>query len=146
ANQLKLMIYLGSLPGFVWGYGTGTPFQGQLDGLLRHRQSRSTAACLANSYSAKNLSRASYFATNTLICKSIWFSRETQMNLSFTMFFNKKRAAHRPPHVSAGTIFETSQYIFIKETTHEVAENSSISWCITQTDFFPDQLALNLCD
>ncbi|KER27673.1 LOW QUALITY PROTEIN: hypothetical protein T265_13747, partial [Opisthorchis viverrini] len=29
-------------------------------------------------------------------------------------------AAHRPPHVSVGTIFETSQYIFIKETTHKV--------------------------
>ncbi|KAG5454278.1 hypothetical protein CSKR_106541, partial [Clonorchis sinensis] len=31
----------------------------------------------------------------------------------------------RPPHVSVGTIFETSQYIFIKETPHKVAENSS---------------------
>ncbi|KER33519.1 hypothetical protein T265_00633 [Opisthorchis viverrini] len=34
-------------------------------------------------------------------------------------------AAHRPPHVSVGTIFEISQYVFLKETTHKVAENSS---------------------
>ncbi|KAG5440988.1 hypothetical protein CSKR_109694 [Clonorchis sinensis] len=34
-------------------------------------------------------------------------------------------AIHRPPHVSVGAIFEISQYIFIKETTHKVAENSS---------------------
>ncbi|KER29501.1 hypothetical protein T265_13354, partial [Opisthorchis viverrini] len=34
-------------------------------------------------------------------------------------------AAHRPPHDSVGTIFEISRYIFIKETTHKVAENSS---------------------
>ncbi|KER28674.1 hypothetical protein T265_04545 [Opisthorchis viverrini] len=34
-------------------------------------------------------------------------------------------AARRPPHDSVGTIFEISQYIFIKETTHKVAENSS---------------------
>ncbi|KER24305.1 hypothetical protein T265_07991 [Opisthorchis viverrini] len=31
---------------------------------------------------------------------------------------------HRPPRDSVGTIFEISQYIFIKETTHKVAENS----------------------
>ncbi|KER27808.1 hypothetical protein T265_13728, partial [Opisthorchis viverrini] len=31
----------------------------------------------------------------------------------------------RPPHVSLGTIFEISQYIFIKETTHKVAKDSS---------------------
>ncbi|KER31471.1 LOW QUALITY PROTEIN: hypothetical protein T265_12961 [Opisthorchis viverrini] len=31
----------------------------------------------------------------------------------------------RPLYVSVGTIFEISQYIFIKETTHKVAENSS---------------------
>ncbi|KAG5454310.1 hypothetical protein CSKR_112653 [Clonorchis sinensis] len=31
-------------------------------------------------------------------------------------------AAQRPPHV--GTIFEISQYIFIKETTHKVDENA----------------------
>ncbi|KER31368.1 hypothetical protein T265_02415 [Opisthorchis viverrini] len=30
-----------------------------------------------------------------------------------------------PPHVSVGTIFEILQYIFIKETTHKFAENSS---------------------
>ncbi|KER29782.1 hypothetical protein T265_03691 [Opisthorchis viverrini] len=30
-----------------------------------------------------------------------------------------------PSHVSSGAIFEISQYIFIKETTHKVAENSS---------------------
>ncbi|KAG5448038.1 hypothetical protein CSKR_106593 [Clonorchis sinensis] len=45
-------------------------------------------------------------------------------------------AAQRPPHVSTGTMFEISQYIFIKETTHKVAENSPTardrfrsSWC-----------------
>ncbi|KAG5453485.1 hypothetical protein CSKR_113959, partial [Clonorchis sinensis] len=32
---------------------------------------------------------------------------------------------YMPPHVSVGTIIEISQYIFIKETTHKVAENSS---------------------
>ncbi|KAG5452239.1 hypothetical protein CSKR_112515 [Clonorchis sinensis] len=31
----------------------------------------------------------------------------------------------RPPHVLVGTILERSQYIFIKETTHKVAENCS---------------------
>ncbi|KER31349.1 hypothetical protein T265_13000, partial [Opisthorchis viverrini] len=29
-------------------------------------------------------------------------------------------AAHRPPHVSVGTIFEISQYIPMKETTHKI--------------------------
>ncbi|KER28337.1 hypothetical protein T265_04798 [Opisthorchis viverrini] len=37
---------------------------------------------------------------------------------------NAECAAHRPPHDSVGTIFEISKYIFIKETTHKVAENS----------------------
>ncbi|KER24935.1 hypothetical protein T265_14309, partial [Opisthorchis viverrini] len=32
---------------------------------------------------------------------------------------------HRPSHVSVGTIFEISQYIFIKENTHNVVENYS---------------------
>ncbi|KAG5441965.1 hypothetical protein CSKR_110776 [Clonorchis sinensis] len=57
----------------------------------------------------------SHSATNTPTCKSIWFSRKTPLNLSFMM----------PPHVSFGTIFEISQYIFIKETTHKLVENSS---------------------
>ncbi|KAG5445584.1 hypothetical protein CSKR_106905 [Clonorchis sinensis] len=33
-------------------------------------------------------------------------------------------AARRPLHVSVGTMFEISQYIFIKEPTHNVAEKS----------------------
>ncbi|GAA48716.1 hypothetical protein CLF_101948 [Clonorchis sinensis] len=35
-----------------------------------------------------------------------------------------ERTAHRPPHVSVGTIFEISTYICIKETNHNVAEDS----------------------
>ncbi|KAG5449029.1 hypothetical protein CSKR_100316 [Clonorchis sinensis] len=35
-----------------------------------------------------NLEKLTLVSKNTLICKSIWFSRETQINLSFRIFFN----------------------------------------------------------
>ncbi|KER28786.1 hypothetical protein T265_04476 [Opisthorchis viverrini] len=38
---------------------------------------------------------------------------------------NVSKRMNVPPHVSVATIFEISQYIFIKKTTHKVAENSS---------------------
>ncbi|KER24159.1 hypothetical protein T265_08141 [Opisthorchis viverrini] len=39
--------------------------------------------------------------------------------------FRQPNVLTRPPHVSSATIFEISQYNFIKETTHKVSENSS---------------------
>ncbi|KER33626.1 hypothetical protein T265_00517 [Opisthorchis viverrini] len=42
---------------------------------------------------------------------------------SFIVKNKAEYAAHRPSHDSVGTIFEISQYIFIRETTHKVAEN-----------------------
>ncbi|KAG5448391.1 hypothetical protein CSKR_109667, partial [Clonorchis sinensis] len=45
-----------------------------------------------------------------------------QLNLVFT---GDSNAAQKPPHASVGMIFETPQYIFIKETTHKFAENLS---------------------
>ncbi|KER26053.1 hypothetical protein T265_14085, partial [Opisthorchis viverrini] len=35
-----------------------------------------------------SLLRLFFISTNTLLCKSIWFSRETQLNLSFMIFYN----------------------------------------------------------
>ncbi|KER23230.1 LOW QUALITY PROTEIN: hypothetical protein T265_14680 [Opisthorchis viverrini] len=52
--------------------------------------------------------RIGLFLRYTLICKS-----------------TTECAAHRPPHDSFGTIFEISLYIFMRKTTHKIAENSS---------------------
>ncbi|KER32224.1 hypothetical protein T265_01657 [Opisthorchis viverrini] len=60
-----------------------------------------------------------------LICSPVWFYWETRLNLSTT-----ECAAPRPPHVSVGTIFEISQYIFIKETTHKIFEVFSATLCV----------------
>ncbi|KAG5452716.1 hypothetical protein CSKR_102145 [Clonorchis sinensis] len=49
------------------------------------------------------------------------------------------KGANKPSHVSVGTTFEISQYIFIKETTHKVADNSS-----TAHDWFRPSWGLRL--
>ncbi|KAG5455111.1 hypothetical protein CSKR_107368 [Clonorchis sinensis] len=63
------------------------------------------------------------------IRKQLWFivvliekSTESHVHSVF-----QRNGLQMPPHVSVGTIFEISQYIFVKETTHKVVENSSIA-------------------
>ncbi|KAG5452702.1 hypothetical protein CSKR_102129 [Clonorchis sinensis] len=58
-------------------------------------------------------------------CEAIkWHISRTRV-LTVTLLLVQSGRAVVPRHVSVGTIFEISQYIFIKETTHKVAENNS---------------------
>ncbi|KER25725.1 hypothetical protein T265_06895 [Opisthorchis viverrini] len=49
----------------------------------------------------------------------------TAIGYVLLMSYNKSETRVQPPHVPVGTIFEISQYIFVKETTNKVAENTS---------------------
>ncbi|KAG5454868.1 hypothetical protein CSKR_100397 [Clonorchis sinensis] len=58
-------------------------------------------------------------STTTLICKPTGFSRERLNRISRLWYSSTECTAHRPPHISDGTIFEISQYIFTEETTRK---------------------------